>query len=264
MHIFYGPAVHPDRTTTAGIDAESAHADLARSHRCALTSMDKNPFKRRRMAGLIKVVDDFYADPDMVRQTALRSEYRTSYPSYGYRSRRGFLTDETVERIKTAFGFESITLYHEMTGSTCFYHSFGQGQAQESFHVHTDVDRRADDLDYSLVLYLTPGAPGDSGTAICKHKRTGIWQEPRAEDALRLGLSGSEISGLLDAESEDRSKWDIIDVSQNVYNRAVLFPAHWCHTGLNYFGDSIDNGRLYQAFFFRGYPDVFESHMPPP
>jgi len=72
------------------------------------------------LTGLIKVVDDFYADPDLVRQTALRSEYRTSYPSYGYRSRRGFLIDGTVEKIKTAFEFESVTLYHEMTESTCF------------------------------------------------------------------------------------------------------------------------------------------------
>ncbi len=67
---------------------------------------------------------------------------------------------------------------------------------------------------------------------------------------------------MLDVESEDRSKEDIIDVSQNIFNRAVLFPAHWRHTGLNYFGDSIDNGGLYQAFFFRGYPDVLESHLP--
>ncbi len=64
-------------------------------------------------------------------------------------------------------------------------------------------------------------------------------------------------SDLLEAETEDCSKWDIIDTSQNVYNRAILFPAHWCHTGLNYFGDCVENGRLYQAFFFRGYPNVF-------
>jgi hypothetical protein len=211
------------------------------------------------MAGILKVVDDFYADPDLVRDTALRSEYRTAEPSYGYRSRKGFLPDGTVAKIKAAFGFETITLYHEMTGSTCFYHSFGQGQARESFHVHTDVDRRADDLDYSLVLYLIPKAPRNSGTAICRHKRTGVWQEPGAEDALRLGLSESAIRDLLVADSEDCSQWDIIDASQNIYNRAVLFPAHWCHTGQNYFGDSLENGRLYQAFFFRGYPDVFKD-----
>jgi hypothetical protein len=209
------------------------------------------------MAGIIKVVDDFYPDPDLVREAALRSEYRTVEHSYGYRSRKGFLLDGTVAKIKAAFGFETITLYHEMTGSTCFYHSFGRGKDRESFHVHTDVDRRADDLDYSLVLYLAPKGPRNSGTAICRHKKTGIWQEPTAEDAKRLGLSESEIRDLLEAETDDCSKWDIIDTSQNVYNRAILFPAHWCHTGLNYFGDSVENGRLYQAFFFRGYPDVF-------
>jgi hypothetical protein len=101
------------------------------------------PFERKRMAGLIKVVDGFYPDPDLVRKAALRSEYRTVEHSYGYRSRKGLLLDGTVAKIKAAFGFVTITLYHETTGATCFYHSFGRGKDQESFHVHTDVDRRA-------------------------------------------------------------------------------------------------------------------------
>jgi hypothetical protein len=93
----------------------------------------------------------------------------------------------------------------------------------------------------------------------------GVKVEPRSNNAIAAGLSSFKgtthhkgldhgLHDLLEAETDDCSKWDIIDTSQNVYNRAILFPAHWCHTGLNYFGDSVENGRLYQAFFFRGYP----------
>jgi hypothetical protein len=214
------------------------------------------------MNGYLKVADNFYPDPDLVRGAALRAKYkRLQPPSYGYRSCNGFLPDPdgVRKRIKDAFGFETILLYHEVEGTTCFYHSKGEGEEKESFHVHTDVYQRTDDLDYSMVVYLAPNAPRNSGTAICRHKQTKIWQEPTLEDAKRLGLSRSEVLSLLDTDAEDYPKWDILDSSENIYNRAVLFPAHWCHTGLNYFGNTIENCRLYQIFFLRGFPDVFSK-----
>src|SRR6266542_3967926 len=90
------------------------------------------------MPSLLKVVDDFYRDPDAVRKVALRSAYATVKDSYGFRSRRGFLGPETAARICSAFGFEEITLLPASTGTTRFYHSFGRGPRREHFYAHLD------------------------------------------------------------------------------------------------------------------------------
>ena len=101
------------------------------------------------------------------------------------------------------------------------------------------------------IVYLTPDAPRQSGTGVFRHKATGIWKSPTAADAIRLGLSRAELRQRLEADAKLRDRWELLDSADNVYNRAILFPSHWYHSGLNYFGDCLENGRLYQAFFFR-------------
>jgi hypothetical protein len=48
----------------------------------------------------------------------------------------------------------------------------------------------------------------------------------------------------------DPSQFDVVDIVGNVYNRLVLFNAKFIHSASSYFGNSIENGRLFQLFFF--------------
>jgi hypothetical protein len=217
----------------------------------------------RTMAELLKGADAFYARPDELRALALRSAYHTVTGSYGFRSPTGVLPPGTLAKIRTAFGFTNIKLLPEALGTRCFYHSFQRGASRESFYAHTDAVCRAGSVYYSLIVYLTPDAPRQSGTGVFRHKATGIWQDPTTADARRLGLSRAELRTHLEADAKRRDRWDLLDGAENVYNRAVLFPSHWYHSGLNYFGDCLENGRLYQAFFFRATPDVFAA-LPAP
>ena len=215
------------------------------------------------MAELLKGVDAFYAKPDELRELALGSTYHSVNDSYGFRSPTGILLPGTLERIRIIFGFTRITLFPEWMGTRCFYHSFQRGELRESFYAHTDVVSRPRSVYYSLIVYLTPDAPRQSGTGVFRHKATGIWKSPTAADAIRLGLSRAELRQRLEADAKLRDRWELLDSADNVYNRAILFPSHWYHSGLNYFGDCLENGRLYQAFFFRAAPDVFAT-LPSP
>jgi len=47
-----------------------------------------------------------------------------------------------------------------------------------------------------------------------------------------------------------RDRWEEIDRIANLYNRLVLFDAHLAHGASAYFGDRVDNARLFQNFFF--------------
>jgi hypothetical protein len=206
----------------------------------------------------MKVIDNFYPEPDLIREIALRSTYHRPRWAHGYRSTRGFLPRGTLERITAALGFETIRLLPEKYGSTCFFHTLGRGGCREGFYAHIDCNKDPRQPLYNFVIYLSPNAPPRSGTGIYRHKQTGIWQDPTPDDARKLGLSRKKIEERLSEEAEDPSCWELLDSADNVYNRAVLFPSHWFHSGGGFFGSRVENGRLYQAIFFAGAPYGFD------
>ena len=48
----------------------------------------------------------------------------------------------------------------------------------------------------------------------------------------------------------DSTKFDTVDVIGNVFNRLVLFKSTIIHSAGEYFGNTKQNGRLVQLFFF--------------
>jgi hypothetical protein len=54
----------------------------------------------------------------------------------------------------------------------------------------------------------------------------------------------------LNADSHNESAWINIDRVGNLYNRAVFFKGLQSHISDRYFGDCLENGRLFQTFFF--------------
>jgi hypothetical protein len=53
----------------------------------------------------------------------------------------------------------------------------------------------------------------------------------------------------LDGETQDVTKWELVDRIGNVYNRLILYRSDIYHTSLDYFGKDIQDGRLFQVFF---------------
>jgi len=45
-------------------------------------------------------------------------------------------------------------------------------------------------------------------------------------------------------------KWELVDRIGNVYNRLVLYRGDHFHISLDYFGQDLYDGRLFQTFFF--------------
>ena len=48
----------------------------------------------------------------------------------------------------------------------------------------------------------------------------------------------------------DYTKWEMIDRIGNVYNRLIMYRGDLFHVSLDYFGKDIQDGRLFQTFFF--------------
>ena len=63
-------------------------------------------------------------------------------------------------------------------------------------------------------------------------------------------MAGGEYFKVFKNGHYDGTEFDLVDVVGNVYNRIVLFDARLIHAATQYFGNEINNGRLFQLFFF--------------
>jgi hypothetical protein len=86
------------------------------------------------------------------------------------------------------------------------------------------------------VCYLTPNAPVSSGTGLYRRKSTGL-------------MTGTKDEQLDIGEPQDKTKWELVDTVGNVFNRLVMYRGDLWHISQEYFGNSKENGRLFQLFF---------------
>ena len=169
---------------------------------------------------------EFYSNPDSVRDFALKQDFavRGNFP--GNRTDT-FLTDDvkvTVQNIVRGAAGE-VTDWHAHPGLTgCFEIATALNRSW----IHTDHHNT-----WAGVCYLTPDAPHTGGTGLFRHKASGATMSHE----------------LAEYESQDMTKWDLVDVIGNKYNRLVMYRSDLFHTSLDYFGSDLHNGRLFQLFF---------------
>jgi hypothetical protein len=204
----------------------------------------------------IIVIDDFHDNPSEVRQFALSREYPTpknhTYP--GLNSTRSldgiYYNDKMHDRIQSAIGRTVIPQSPDKTGGDCGY--FRISLAADSFEQDIHVDPGSD---WGGVLFLNIGSQCDpeSGTSFWRHKKFGSERVPMTpEEGKIYGYSDYEElrSNIIYGDGLDRSLWDRYCFVPMKYNRLVLFSPYLWHSHGTNFGDSIENGRLVQLFFY--------------
>lgn len=175
----------------------------------------------------ILIVDDFYGNPDSVRNFALQQEFKVQGNFPGLRT-KSFLTPDVKESIQSLVWNVAgeITEWNQTDGLSG---SFELATAANRSWIHTDHFNT-----WAGVCYLTPNAPHTGGTGLFRHKAT-----------------GATIAAQLESyESQDMTKWDLMDVISNRYNRLAMYRSDQFHTSLDYFGHDLHTGRLFQLFFF--------------
>jgi len=172
------------------------------------------------------IIDNFYTDPDKIREIALKAEFNV-YGNYPGVRTKTYATDELKNRFETIIGKRITYWPDDYNGS--FQYTL---ESQKSW-VHRDM------TDYSGIVYMTPNPPINSGTVLYKHKASGKqYAANKAEEAMLSNDSGNE------------DAWEIMDVIGNKYNRCILFDGRCSHKSNVYFGTNKENGRLFQTFFF--------------
>ncbi len=179
----------------------------------------------------IIIIDNFYNDIDDVRIMALQQDYNVEGNYPGLRT-KSFANENIKLIFEKYIGKKIINWPNEYNGSYQY-----TTEKMDSW-VHRDQTV------WAGIIYLTPGAPLLSGTAFFKHKRTGI------ENLEEYNNSNKDIQKELDNDSQNMNKWEMIDYVGNKYNRLVLFQGSRNHRSMKYFGNNINDGRLFQTWFF--------------
>lgn len=187
-------------------------------------------------------IDDFYANPNEVREFALKQEFkvRGNYP--GQRT-RSFLSEPLKKKFRDIlypFAGE-ITYWGSDDPENNYTGSFQYTVASDRSWIHADST-----TDWAAVCYLTPDAPLSSGTGIFRHKKTG-WVH---YDYKRQNEPGYNEMAPPGCDMQDYTKWEMVDRIGNVFNRLIMYRADNYHVSLDYFGKDMYDGRLFQVFFF--------------
>jgi hypothetical protein len=103
--------------------------------------------------------------------------------------------------------------------------------------------------EWAAVIYLHPDPPKGTGTSFHKRKKTG--KSYISTEILNNGtLEESNFEFLSPEESLNEDSWEEIDYVENVYNRCIIYEGKYFHTASKFFGTTAENSRLTQVFFF--------------
>lgn len=206
------------------------------------------------------IVDNFYEDPDQVRDFALSLDYPDSSDRYpGKRSsalnliNKNFF-DYCTKKV-TSILFSSKDR-HKYQIHTSFQHIESFSSEEENYGwIHLDTP----DI-FSCILYLTPDANLNSGTSIYHENKNFDMEKYTKLVESRKSLYGSSF-----IDEKYKENWKLhremftetVRVD-NVYNRLLIFDAEQWHGVPTY--NSSTMGRLTQTFFV----SKLISETPPP
>ena len=195
---------------------------------------------RNQFPGMV-VIEDFYDDPDKVRAYALQQDFQHDANYHkGARTQSKTIFPGTKECFERILG-KKITNWESHIYNGVFQYCV----AQDPLVYHTD------NQSYAAVIFLTPDAPAECGTSFFKSRYNGLSREPTEADCERLGKSKSAlVEEMFAGNFYDRTRWELVDVIGNVYNRMAMWDARKVHAASQYFGNTPENSRLFHMFFF--------------
>lgn len=193
----------------------------------------------------ITVIDNFFKNPDEIRKIALSADYGVTGNHPGFRSEQLQLLNLDLASLISKKIF---SLFFNLEKDVVEY------DIPMSFQYTTkDFDHGWVHLDSGHycagVIYLTPDPPENTGT---------IFYEPinSCEDYNELQktktnfytkrIKSQDYDKIRAANNANFKKNIVIE---NVYNRALIYPANYAHSENCFFGETKENARLTLVFF---------------
>ena len=186
----------------------------------------------------VVVIDGFWSDPWELRDKALSAPFRRQLSASGFafyelRSSPSH-TRRMAELVARACGEHLLCARAE--SRFVFETAADERETRKKVWIHYDRWQRVG------VLYLVPNDQARGGTGFYRHRATGLSSVHQA-DAL-------DIRSLVMADSTKDECWQSIGEVDMRFNRMVIFKPQIFHQALEYFGSSVEDGRLYCVVAF--------------
>lgn len=206
----------------------------------------------------LHIIDDFLPAPAAWRARALAlpfEQQRYAGQNYPGSQTDGQPCQAIMERIATALGRE-IRFISPDNGS--YRLSYADAMARTDIHVDNETGNNFNF--YAGVLYLNPPGQCQGGTTFWRHQPSGWYRRlPEAQvkaggyasfkDFQKRWLPNNAVQKFNDLQ-ERRDSWQALLEVPMRHNRLIVYKGHYFHSLSNVFGDTPDNGRLVQLFFF--------------
>ncbi len=188
--------------------------------------MSKDVYHEKSLTGgmhpVVIIIENFYTNVMETRDFALKCDFNVEGNFPGMRT-ESFATTHIRDHFQSWLEPYGHTITHFPINKESYNGAFQLTTSRDRSWVHVDNHNN-----WAGVLYMTPDAPVSGGTGFYTYK-------------------GDRDIG---ANSQDMTKWELVDNVGNVFNRLILFNSHMFHSSMDYFGTCKEDGRLTQVFFF--------------
>jgi hypothetical protein len=204
-------------------------------------------------AGLVKIsyliIDDFYDDPHVVRDAALHAEYENRIDGAYYPGDNsiGYFELEGLNEVVSNLVHEPV-MGTPHTAHCRFRMAKGGAESRATLRIHVDGANY-----WSGIVYLNLPEQCRGGTEFYRHKKLGSDHAPLYDkDVAQFGYEScaTYTQDLTRRDSNDPANWEYVFTVPMRFNRCVLFRPWFWHTPSESFGDSKEDARLIQMFFF--------------
>ncbi len=194
------------------------------------------------------IIDDFYADPEKLRETALELSYPvpTGEVYYPGRTSRETILPPDADEMFSYILREKVAGAARSTHGRCRYSLQGSHRPAE---VHIDIGKT-----WAGLVYLTRDEDCQGGTEFFRHRKYRTDRAPlsdeEAQEIYGIATRKEAVHHLIHDDGHHLDRWDRVMLLPMKFNRCVLFRPWMWHTSGVDFGDTIENGRLVQLLFF--------------
>lgn len=193
----------------------------------------------------ITIVDNFFKDPDEIRKIALSADYGVKGNHPGLRTDNLHSINPNLFKLVTKKIFSLFLNLEKDTFNSQFDMSFQ--------YTTKDFDCGWAHFDLGMycagVIYLTPEPPENSGTIIydvIDPSINDIELQKTKNDFYKKRLKHQDYDKIRAINNANFKKNIVIE---NVYNRALIYPANYAHAENCFFGETKENARLTLVFF---------------
>lgn len=171
------------------------------------------------MSKNLLIIDDFLPDPLAYREEVLKHPFHDVWFGGGmFKNIQVHSTNEHKELL------EKVTSKPIHQAYSFLRANYGGEFPHNPIHNDDDIGGIA------TILYLNTPDQCRGGTALWRHRETGLTRMPTPHEIKRHGKSPKRVMDRLYADGQDEGNWELVEMADMKFNRLIMYPAACFHS----------------------------------